>query len=309
MTGTDAINPAIGVCGAWAMLHLLVVGGLLRVPTGWQYAPVVGPVLILAAVGLQRLDLNVRRAGYTILAGLFLVSTVSILGPVNEPPGVSLPTQPFSVGVMSTAQALTIRHFPDQVIVAFDGQLQPDLKAMIERGDTQSMLIRYAPEILVTTESGRISAKALAQGPWARLDYRPIDRSGMYLRYTDVGQFADRQVQVPYGLDIRLVGMALDQESLRPGQLLRIRLDWEFIRPATKPITVDLWLESGEYVLAHSADEYAPGIFEAGPWSTYQTLTLSADAWPGPVALVAGVIVNDGVINRAPIAQLDVKPR
>ncbi len=309
MAAAGEINPALGVAGAWAALHLLVVGGLLRVPTGWQYAPVVGPVLLLAAAGLQNVNLSLRRAGYVILVVLFLASTAGIFGPAKEPARQSLPGDPLSIGVMSTSQALNIRHDTKPVIVAFDGQLQPDLKAMIEHGDIQSMLIRYAPEILITSDSGRIPAKALTQSSWARLDYRPIDRSGTYLRYTSIGNFAERQVQVAYGLDIRLVGMALDQESLRPGQLLRVRLDWEFIRPATKPITVDLWLESGEYVLAHTTDEYAPSMFEAGRWSTYHTLTLSPDAWPGPVTLTAGVIVSDGIINRAPIASLDVTAR
>ena len=31
MAATGGIDPAVGVCGAWAALHLLVIGGLLRV--------------------------------------------------------------------------------------------------------------------------------------------------------------------------------------------------------------------------------------------------------------------------------------
>ncbi len=303
------VSMAIVVLGAWAVLHLLIDGVLLRMQAAWQYAPVVAPALVLAGVGLQSLSLTVRRAGYVLLAALVLASTAGIDGPPPLSSAQPLPEDMHSIGVMSTARGLTLRYSPDQVIIAFDGQLQLELKQMIERGDIQSTLIRYAPDLLITTDSARIPAKSLSTGGWAYLDYRPIDRPGMYIRYTEVGHFADQPANVPYGLDVRLVGLALDQASLRPGQLLRVRLDWDLARPASKPITIDLRLESGEFVLAHSHDEYAPSIFEAGRWSTYHTLLLSNEAWPGPVTLNVGVIVSDGTIARAPVATLNVTTR
>jgi hypothetical protein len=173
----------------------------------------------------------------------------------------------------------------------------------------QSALIRYAPDYLIAGDSWRITVKGLASGAWARLDYRPVDEGGLFQRYSTTGQFADQAANAAYGPDIRLTGLALDQSTLQPGQLLRVRLDWEFARPASKTVTIDLWLESGEYVLAAATDSYEASVFEAGRWSTYHTLTLDREAWSGPVTLRVGVIVSSGVIARLPVATLDVTAR
>jgi hypothetical protein len=298
----------VAVVGAWAMLHLLIIGGLLRVQAGWQYAPLAGAVLLLAAVGLQRLSPAVRRGGYAMIAALVAASTLSAVQALAPLEGIHS-AEPFSsIGVMSTAQALNLSRSPDQTVIAFDGQLQPDLKAIIERGDIQSMLIRYAPDILITTDTGRIPAQDLASGAWARLDYRLIENPNTYRRYSQIGNFVAQRADIPYGPDIRLVGYALDQPSLRPGQLVRVRLDWILARPASKPITVDLWLESGDYVFAHATDEFASSIFEAGQWSTYHTLVVDRAAWPGVLTLRVGLIVSDGVVERAGVTKVNLTP-
>jgi hypothetical protein len=299
---------SVAVVGAWAMLHLLIIGGLLRVQAGWQYAPLAGTLLLLAAVGLQKLPPRAQRGGYAVIAALVVVSALDAVQSAAQPERIHI-TEPFnSIGVMSTAQALNLSRSPDQTVIAFDGQLQPDLKAMIERGDIQSMLIRYAPDILITTDTGRIPAQGLVAGAWARLGYRLIENPNTYRRYSQIGNFVAQRADIPYGPDIRLVGYALDQLSLRPGQLVRVRLDWALARPASKPITVDLWLESGDYVFAHATDEFASSVFEAGQWSTYHTLVVDRAAWPGLLTLRVGLIVNDGVIGRAGVTKVSLTP-
>jgi hypothetical protein len=180
---------------------------------------------------------------------------------------------------------------------------------MIERGDIQSALIRYAPDVLIMDGTGRINPEQLFTGSWVRLDYRLLDRSIVYKRNTPIGTFIDQPANVPYGPDMRLVGLALDQTSLRPGQLLRVRLDWEFAHPADRPVTVDLQLTADNKSLAQARDEFAPSVFQAGPWSTFHTITLADDAQPGSLTLDVAVIVNDGTVARVPVATLTAVPR
>lgn len=304
----ECSREVVAVAGAWAVLHLLIVGGLLRVQAGWQYAPLAGTLLLLAAVGLQRLPPRVQRSGYAVIAALVVASVLGAVQAAAQPEGIHI-TEPFnSIGVMNTAQALNLSRAPDQTVIAFDGQLQPALKTMIERGDIQSMLIRYAPDILITTDRGRIPAQDLASGAWARLGYRLTANPNTYRRYSQIGSFNGQQADIAYGPDIRLVGYALDQPSLRPGQLVRVRLDWDLARPASKPISVDLWLESGDYVFAHATDEFASNVFEAGQWSTYHTLVVDRTAWPGLLTLRVGLIVNDGVVRRVGVTQINLTP-
>jgi hypothetical protein len=189
------------------------------------------------------------------------------------------------------------RTSPDQVLISLDGQLQPDLRLMVERGDIRSMQVRYTPEIYASDR--------LKNGSQSRFDLRSYDSVILGECHAEFNKFVNRQVNAAYGTDIQLVGMALDQSTLTPGQLVRVRLDWKFARPASKPVTIDVWLVSGDYVHARTTDEFAAHVF-ADEWSTYHALTLAKDAWPGPVTVMVGVIVSDGVIARVPVATLDV---
>ncbi len=306
-------SPIVAVCGAWIGLYLAVFIGILGLSAASQLSPLAGPVLLLAIVGTR--NIKVRPiVSYVFVSLPSMLLVFLLFPPIGSRdffPPESPPQLPdaVSVGTPSAGLALDLRQSPDQVMISFDGQFQPDVKTMIERGDVQSALIRYAPDCLVIRGVSRVTAKGLASGAWARLDYRPIDEWGLFRRYSTIGSFVAQPANAVYGTDIRLVGLALDQSTLQPGQLLRVRLDWEFARPASRPVTIDLWLESGEYVLAAATDSYEASVFEAGRWSTYHTLTLEPEAWPGPVTLRVGVIVSNGVIARLPVATLDVTAR
>jgi hypothetical protein len=186
---------------------------------------------------------------------------------------------------------------PHQVLISLDGQFQPDLRLMVERGDLQSMLVRYAPEIY--------ASERLKNGPQSQINLRAFTSAILIPCHAEFNKFVDRTANAVYGTDIQLVGMALDQSTLTPGQLLRVRLDWKFARPPSKPVTIDVWVVDGDYVQARTADEFAARVFE-NEWSTYHTLTLAKDAWPGPVTVMVGVIVSDGVIARVPVCTLEI---
>jgi hypothetical protein len=207
---------------------------------------------------------------------------------------------------------MSVRTQPDVLLVAFDGQLQPDLKRMIERGDVRSALVRYAPDVLVTSTVTEISPEKLASEPaWKRFDYHQTPRSSdprAYQRGVAVGQFVDQPVNADFGPDIRLVGAALDQPALKPGQLVRVRLDWDFARPASRPVTVELRLNGPDREVASAADEYEQRVFRAGAWSTYHTLTVAPDASGGQAQLFVSVIVNNGTVARQVVAKIDIKP-
>jgi hypothetical protein len=201
-------------------------------------------------------------------------------------------------------------------VIAFDGQLQPELKAMLERQDTQSMLIRFAPDVVFASTNTRIKPADLTTGLLKLLKYTPSPDTeagtSMFVRNVKLGEFAPTvALSDPlsiYGPDIRLTGYSLDQARLMPGQVMRMRLDWLLNRPASKVVTVDIWLRSGDYILAHAHDTYDQTVFRAGPYSTYHALVPISDAgaWAGPVTVDVAVIVSDGAIARHTIAQIEI---
>lgn len=300
-------EPLVAILGGWAALHLLIIGGLLRVPTGWQYAPLAAVIMLLIVLGAQRLSIGPRAGLTAALAALIIAPTLIGSGIPTTSTPLTVPTDIESVGVMSTSQALQFQRSPAQPLISFDGQLQPDIKNMLERGDAQSALIAYAPRLLYTSNGARIPLKALAAGTLAALNYQPTADSGVFLRHSDIGAFVAKPISLAYGIDIRLVGMAVDRASLLPGQVLRVRLDWQIERSATAPVTVDVALDSGEYILGRALDEYSPSVFEAGQWSTYHALAVSKEAWTGPLALNVGLIINGGVVARADTVTLNVE--
>ncbi|MEP7286270.1 MAG: hypothetical protein ABI947_10935 [Chloroflexota bacterium] len=301
-------NPVVAVCGTWAALYVLVMLGLLRNSIDWQYAPIIGSLLLLCVVGLQSAGITFSRTSAAIYATLVavVVLVAIVLSPRIATPSAST-NSGVVLGIMSASDALKVPNQANESFIAFDGQLQPDLKTMIERGDVQSSLIRYAPDVLLTTPTGRIRPTDLRAGAWARLNYQPGSEPNIYVRKAIIGQFVDLPTNFRYGPDIQLTGLAIDQTSLQPGQLLRVRLDWQLSRAASKPVTVDVRLSSGDYLLAHSRDTFEPSIFKVGAWSTYHTLTIIKDAWAGPVSLDAGLIVSEGLVGRNPLTTLEIK--
>src|SRR5260221_7027545 len=230
----------------WIVLYLVVMVGLLRVDALWKYAPIVSPVLLLAGIGLRILQPTSARIIAVMGATLLLVASLLVMESAPRIAPVMFPAPAQRVGVNTVGQVWGTAISTNQRVISFDGQLQPELKAILERGDTESALIRYAPDVMVIGDTGRIHAKDLSSVGVARLQYSDKGQAGMFVRGVAIGSFADLPADAQYGPDVHLSGMALDQTSLKPGQVFPVRLDWQLARQADKPVTVDLWLRSGE---------------------------------------------------------------
>jgi len=302
-------NAVLALCGAWVGLYLVIVGIVLGAPANYHFAPIAGLVTLLAIVGAR--EVRIRPPVIYLLITvvyLFLAFIGSAGSTIYVTPYPSVKDYK-TIAVSMPRMAFRLRASADQVFVALDGELQPDVKAMLERNDIESILTRYGPDVLFIGGKGEVkSDKPLTQ--WGiRLVYNLIEEPGFFKRSVPIGTFVDQPANIPYGPDMRLVGLALDQPSLKPGQLLRVRLDWELARPADRPVTVDLQLTADNKTLAQARDEFAPSVFQAGRWSTYHTITLADNVQPGSLALNVAVIVNDGTVARVPVAMLMAVPR
>jgi hypothetical protein len=291
-------EPIVALCGTWIVLCLFIIVVLFRTSVVAPYSLIAGPVALLVSVGIRAF--RERFLVALVISGLVggaaaLINIPAIIDYFGPSPNELKNYKCFAGS--TPGNLLWPRTSPDQVLISLDGQLQPDLRLMVERGDIRSMQVRYTPEIYASDR--------LKNGSQSRFDLRSYDSVILGECHAEFNKFVNRQVNAAYGTDIQLVGMALDQSTLTPGQLVRVRLDWKFARPASKPVTIDVWLVSGDYVHARTTDEFAAHVF-ADEWSTYHALTLAKDAWPGPVTVMVGVIVSDGVIARVPVATLDV---
>lgn len=308
-------HPITALCGAWIALYAGVLGGLLRIPNGWQYLPLVGPAALLAGLRFQRHPITGLMVAFGVVMGVASIGAIAITRDSSAlrpelPAAYRFPANVTSIGVPTVADALRVERMPGQTVIAFDGQLQPALRRMLERGDWRSALVRYAPDMF----------RLPAANPWdevllARLDYRPDAAPGMLRLRMPLGPFApssaapDEPMNISFGPHIRLTGMALDRVSVEPGGVVRIRLDWMLARSATTPVSVDLRLADAQGLAEDIRDEIAPGVLREGAWSTYHALVVPPSSLPGEARLTLGVRVGSGLIARIDLASLTVVGR
>jgi hypothetical protein len=303
-------DSVVGLLGTWLIVHIAIFAVLLRVGVVWHYSLIAGPLALLALIGLRELPVIRFRYGFELGSAALAVATTVITvlhltSATEKPSQLAIAQDVKTIGFGSTSLALATAVPITQSVIALDGQLQPDLRSLLERGDTQSMLIRFAPDIVMLNAS-RIQPRDLTAGSLGILNYQSLDTT-QFQRHSRIDSFRDYAVQAVFGTDIELVGAALDHPTLAPGDVLRVRLDWQVARPASLPVDIDLRLRSDEFLLAHVQDSYEPRLFGSGTWSTYHLLSVLDSAWSGPVVLEAAVIVSDGTIARIPITTINIK--
>ncbi|HVO42465.1 MAG TPA: hypothetical protein VMT34_07570 [Aggregatilineales bacterium] len=297
-------QPVAALCATWIALYALVLGAVLRVDNGWRYAPIAGTVALLAVLALNA----VRPAAWTAIAAVLVaVSAYGAAGAARD--GSSTTPLPVAGSIVGFVSGDTLERYQGTAaatLVAFDGQFQPELNRMLERDDPGSALVRYVPDRILPDP--RFSIHDLTNDPnWKRLGYE-AQADGSYVRTRAIGAFQDRPADAIFGPDLRLTGIALDQAVLRPGAIVRIRLDWRIARAASLPVTVRLRLEDGDWIYAANDDQRPQPTFAAGDYSTYHVLTLDSDAPPADYDLTIGVLIGDGIIGPVRVATVTVKP-
>jgi hypothetical protein len=308
-------NPLVALLGLWAALYALIIGVVLRMSDVWYYAPIAGVGLFLAAlVSLdQSLDVRLRGAvegvGLFIWIGTILVTFLSALLINTSRFNPNLTGDFDTLGMCPSSTAVLLRQRLPIPIYALDGGLQPDIKVMSERGDSHSVLVRYAPDAVYADLSSCADSFSESSA-WHILSYRAVPfwrdinasdsvEAVYYRRAYPIGTFADHRANLPYGLDLRLVGYAIDQTGIASGYPVRVRLDWQIARPASRPITVELRFGGATF-----RDTFAAGVFRAGTYSTYHAI--SAPVASGDVPISLAVIVNNGTVDRHDITTIRV---
>jgi hypothetical protein len=315
-------DPVVALCGAWIVLYLFVVGALLRTSAGWQYLPIVGPAALLTGllferypitsligvfgvvfVGLIAFALATENSAQGMLASVDVLP-VTLSRQLDEMAHSIPPDQAYSIGVWTKQDGLLLDRSADHKIIALDGQFQPELKQVLERGDKRSILIRYAPDFLPSAQDSA-QAELLNPDLLALLGYQKVGETRFYQRSKPLGQFVSQPADVPYGPDIRLTGLALDKQTA--SGLLRVRLDWQLERPASKPVTIELRLTGGTGDISAARDDVTPGVLLAGASSTYHALRIPTDGTAGQATLQIGLIISNGLVARAPVAQIALR--
>ncbi len=261
------LAPAITVVVAWSAAHLLAYIVLGVAPYRWYYVPLMPGALLLAACGLhdiqQRLAQRRFRLTVPLVSGLALFALIAPLmsfraiadqmlsGGRSDPMLPVVDWQAYRetgewidqnspvdarIGVAEVGQ---LGFFARRWMSDYLGLLQPDVSAMLRRGDLYSWLVDYAPDYLVFQRfrgAGLVLYNFYIQeDAWFNANYQrvaefddpryPAGPVTVFQRMTSITSPST----VPIGADfggLRLTGYALDQ-SMRSS--IRIRLDWQVV--------------------------------------------------------------------------------
>ncbi len=262
------INVPILIVVVWGALHLLAYVVLKVAPYRWYYAPLVPGAVLLATGGLDYVQQRLLARGVKVapivvgaiaifpliaqVSSFVRIGDVIVHGGAND---VMLPivdwqayrdtgewldanTPPDAkIGVAEVGQ---LGFYANRWMTDYLGLLQPDVAAMLKRGDLYSWLAGYAPDYLVF-QHFRGAALVLynyviQDDPWFNASYQQVAQFDDP-RYTagpviifqrGMQRPVDSQTaQLDFG-GLRLVGLATDGDSVTAqGGPVRVRLDWQ----------------------------------------------------------------------------------
>jgi hypothetical protein len=315
----------------WGVLHLLAYVILGVAPYRWYYAPLVPAAILLAAYGLDYIRLRLTQqiafsAALVVGISIFpLIAQIQSFGRITQQiregglVDVMLPIVDWQVyqetgewlqqntplgSTVGVAEVGQLGFFAERTMTDYLGLLQPDVTAMLRRGDLYSWLVAYAPDYLVFQ---RFRGAALVlynhviqDDPWFNALYAPTTEFDdvrypagpvtIFQRGDTLRPLAEFQSGLEFG-GLRLRGYATDGDSIPgSGGTVRVRLDWDVVGalPENLHIAVKGLDMNGENP-AFDGD--------------YQTVN-----WGGQFSTWHGFVVRPGVVPRDYVLLVGVGP-
>jgi len=284
-----------GILVAWsglAALTALWTGGALPV------AAILPGALALAASASPR--------GLVLIAALVDLGLHVILLPTPSNPAIDVGqwlgahSDPGTLIATADLGAVGYANL-NRPIIDLSQQLQPT-------AFDSTFFFRFAPDVITLREGAAV--------PWSGFatTYAKIYNAGdlnVYVRVNNWAPLQDHGVDVNLSAklgrdDLRLVNVAI-ADTLHPGDLVRVRLDWTLANPANFPIDIKLDLLPGSGPGASTLDTIPKEMWRAGAVSTYHMLALPKDAAEGRIRLFINVGARAGTYNVLQIAEVEVK--
>lgn len=191
-----------------------------------------------------------------------------------------------------------------------DGEHSPWIINFIARQDYQSLIVSLSPDYLYA--GNQDLPFDLESQNIKPLGYTPVPTTdGLWQRQNGTGNWEETQsVGVAYGLDLRLVGYAIDRSVLYPDQTLRVRLDWELNLYPTTDVGVFINLIPPNGIpVASIFPNFPAANWQADTLSTYHALVIPAEAITSIVDLNVVINYEAGILGNHNIGRLILLPQ
>ncbi len=322
----------------WGVFHLLTYAVLRIAPYRWYYAPLLPGAILLATFGLDKIHnwltsvVGVtRRVAPTFITGLIAVivlfAPLTSFARINDyfvsggESRVMLPIvdwdayrevgewldqntpQDATVGVAEVGQ---VGFYADRWMTDYLGLLQPDVAAMLKRGDLYSWLAEYAPDYLIFQRFRGaplvLYNYVIENDPWFLTAYQSVTEiddprysSGpvtIFQRTISKRDMIEQTAQMDYQ-GLRLVGLAV--ETVDESRTIRVRVDWDVVSDLPENLHLAVKILDMPVVPSFDADYHTSNW--QGTFSTWHTLVLSEDVPAGMYPLHVAVGPTGGPYN------------
>jgi len=185
-----------------------------------------------------------------------------------------------------------IGFYAQRPMVDFLGLLQPDVARALQRGDMAYALLRYQPDYVALTAINPLYNYDPLGDPWFQAAYQPVqafeDPRFWASPITIYRRREERQpltpgvemppsasrLNVEFGGQIRLLGYELNRDTLRPGEVLPLRLFWQAVRPVERDYTIFVHLLGAEdLVIAQRDSQPVLGSYPTSRWQPGQVVS------------------------------------
>lgn len=343
---TRRLTWPVALVVAWGGLHWLAYVVMGTSPYRWYYAPLLPGILLLVIHGVQALSLwlNTRPKALQVgviggLSALLLAAPITSLtlsadrmqhgGPVDT----LLPVVDWHVyreigdwlrentppdAVIGVAEVGQLGFYAERYMTDYLGLLQPDVTAMLRRGDLYSWLVSYAPDYLVLHRPPSVPLVLynymIESDAWFLSNYTEVmllddaryvsGPVAVFQRVKPVGTFTQQAVDVDYAAyGLRLTGLALDSRTVpTDGESLRVRLDWQQIGEIPPELHLSVKLLGLDPVPVFDAD-YHTGQW-TGAFSTWHSLVLTGDVLVGDYPVHVSVGPTGGAYQGHDVTQM-----
>jgi hypothetical protein len=167
----------------------------------------------------------------------------------------------------------------------------------------RDFILRYAPDVIQSDDS--------VTWDGFKTTYTSGDQTGQAIVHQRVVNFSALDahgvdVQLGRG-DLALTNVAIGN-TLHPGDLVRVRLDWSVVHVPLDVIEIKLDLvDAGYQGIVQSRDREPIAAWQIGPTETYHLLALPTTVKPGRVSLLVSVYYRAGTfLEGLKVAEVDV---
>lgn len=323
----------------WAGLHLVVSAALMAPVYPWSFAPVLPGVAVLAALGVEWLARRVPEGqrglavalAAVLLAGAGGQSLLTVLTTDDEREAgwqvlrpaparerdirvgewLAANTPPdATVGVAGVGTG-TLGYTSRRPLVAFRGELQPELADAYGRGDGRWWLAETLPAFVVLTPAQPLFIYEPQSDPWFTQTYAPVETiegAVIYQRGAPPPPLDELVIGAQnYGEGIVLTGLGTDipLNPLEDGRLARVRLTWRLEGRPDAPQTVSIRLQGrgeGGQLAAFATDRVDFRLFPLREFvTTYHTIEVAPGLPNGVYDVRVGVGPSEAELQFADV--------